>query len=274
MAKKSTHPGKQLFDHLSGRLDERAARAVEDHLPDCAECRTVANVVGALKTDAARSAAPPEHPGVSELASFFYGKLSGEGRASTAAHVASCRSCADDLAEYARAERAARDYDSAAAQSAQIPAAAWKLILEWEESSYARPRAEGDVINQEMLLNLSRLLSERKDMLLRVGEEALSRPAEEANRPGLVPVVVVDKEGGFRGVEMFEKVTDEHGASTFRHADLSERFDNKPLYALLDFGGRAPVVVSDIIRRNSTQLRQVARPEAELRRADYFIIED
>jgi hypothetical protein len=272
MAKKSTHPGRQLFDHLSGRLDERAGRAVEDHLSDCADCQSVAGAVGALKNDAAPSA---KHPGVSGLASFFYGKLSRESSAATAAHVALCRSCADELSEYARIERAASEYDAASAEAGKVSAAAWELILDWENSSYGQPRAESDVVSREMLLKLSRLLSERQEMLRHIGQEvAARRTTEGARRPDLVPVVVVDKEGVFKGVEMFEKTTDPQGDSTFEHADRSERFDNKLLYALLDFGGQAPVIVSDIIRHNSTRLRQVARPDAELRHADYFIIED
>src|SRR5688500_14103393 len=124
MSRKSAHPDLRLFDYLSGALDERAAREVAQHLAVCKDCASVVDVASAMRSEIAaresRSSAISDlkfeftdrHPDVSELARFFYGRPRAESHA-TAAHVAICRSCAGELAEHARAERAASSYSPA-----------------------------------------------------------------------------------------------------------------------------------------------------------------
>jgi putative zinc finger protein len=289
MAKNRAHPDKELFDYLSGALDAQSGQAVEQHLTDCAGCASVASLVRALKTtvgksrDAAQAAQisnrAPEiqkseiqkseiaeaHPDASALASFFYSRAPRASNRAVAAHVALCQSCAEEIAHYARAERAASDYNSSQAAAGEVPQAAWEMIREWEESSFARPKAASETISHELLLKLSKLLGEQ--------EPAKDR-ASEVEDGNMVPVIVVDREGEVRSVEMFKKARGAEGASILKHAEKSERFDNKPVHALLDFGENSPVVVSDRIRRDTVSLKQPARPEAEARRADYFIIED
>lgn len=284
MARKSAHPDRHLFDFLGGALDEKAARPIREHLANCTDCASVVGVARALKERGRDRQGSQAHPDVSELASFFYDKSSRGRSPATAAHVALCQSCADDLALYAQAERAASLSDSSQAAPGEAPARAWEMILDWEESSFARPKPEGQSISGDMLAKLSQLLSERKDDLRGRAREALergviltgelTRQGPDASRPDLVPVIIVDRTGQFRGVEMFEKATGERGASILTHAEKSSRFDNKPFQALLDFGEKSSVVVSDLIRRDTIRLQHVARPNAELRRADYFIIED
>ncbi len=279
MAKNRAHPNKELFEYLSGALDTESGQAVERHLSACADCASVASLVRALKTsvgnstDAAQAsqASNPEseiaqtHPDASALASFFYSRAARASNQSVAAHVARCRSCAEDIAHYARAERAASQQGSNQVAAGEVPQSAWEMIREWEESSFARPKAASETISHDLLAKLSKLLSEQEPAKDRAGE------VEDGN---LAPVIVVDREGEVRSVEMFKKVRGAEGASILKHAEKSERFDNKPVHALLDFGENSPVVVSGRIRRDTVSLKQPARPEAEARRADYFIIED
>jgi hypothetical protein len=246
----------------------------------------IADIVSALKAGASKSDSSQsqnsnlesriseEHPTVSELASFFYSKSARGANRATAAHVAQCRSCAEEIAEYARAERAASEYNPALPAEAAVPAAAWEMIREWEESSFANPKPASEAIGQEMLARLFNLLSEQRDWLSNVHRTITAQSPGEDETPKLVPVIVVDRSGQLRGVEIFERVNDEGGESVLKHAEKSERFDKKPLHALLDFGEKDRVVVTDRINHDTVRLQQAARPDAELRRADYFIIED
>ena len=181
-----------------------------------------------------------------------------------AAHIALCQSCATEIAEYARAESAASRYNAAEAIRVEMPARAWELISEWEESSFARPKPASEVIGQELLAKLSNLLSEQREQLAEA----------ESENAGMVPVIVVDREGEVRSVEMFKKIRGARGQKVLEHAEKSERFDDKPVHVLLDFGEEGRVVVSERIRRDTVRLKRPARQQSELRRADYFIIED
>ena len=99
MARKQAHPDRQLFDYLSGALDARAAQSVEQHLAACSECGSAAELVRVLKS--ARPTSPDSrHPDAGEIAALFYVK-SARARAETTAHVAVCRSCANEIGEYA-----------------------------------------------------------------------------------------------------------------------------------------------------------------------------
>jgi hypothetical protein len=284
--KKSAHPDRQLFDYLSGALDADSRVSVEEHLSACGDCARVADLVRTLKTGASplsrrqsrisnlESQVSEEHLPVSELASFFYSKSPRASNKTAAAHVAQCRSCAEAIAEYARAERAAREYDPAQAAGGEVPAKAWEMIREWEESSFAKPKPASETLGQEMLAKLFNLLSEQKDWLRNARRSVTGQAAGQDEPRNLVPVIVVDKSGQFRGVEMFEKVTDADGESVLKHAEKSERFDKKPVHALLDFGEKDRVLVTDRINHDTVRIRQASGPNARLRHADYFIIED
>ena len=277
MARKSAHVDKQLFDYLSGALGKGARETVEDHLLDCAECSSAVAVLRAVKSEFQNTAFDVEaeaHPDVSALASFFYRDSKGQPTGATAAHVAACRSCACELAEYVKAERAAIEYDTSGVRPGEIPAAAWERIRDWEQSSFAKPKAAGYAISQDLIGNLTRLLAERKEQLELSQPDTLTHPASGSERAGLVPVIVVDRSGGLRGVEMFEKATDAQGAEVLSYPGESDRFDKKPFHALLDFGDKNRVVVSDLILRDKIRLPRVERSDAELCGADYFIIED
>lgn len=294
MARRSEHPDKELFEYLNGTLDEAAARIVEDHLKGCANCTAAANTVRELKsashaiTQSAaspseisdsqisnfRSQTTPAHPDVGELASLFYGGLARARSSSVRAHVASCPSCAAELAQYARADRVAAEYKASPATAVEIPARAWEMINEWEESSFAKPKQAGASASGDMLLRLSEVLLSERDRLREQAEGALAGDQSElAARAVLVPVIVVDRTGEFRGVELFEREGGP-GAGALRHAQGSERFNNRPFHALLDFGKKKCVTVSDLIQRDTIRLVDVPKESKKLRRVDYFIVED
>lgn len=263
-----------LFDYLSGALDEKSAQDVEQHLRSCKDCASVAEVFSAMKSDL-KSQIIDDHPNVNELAQFFYSRPRAVSR-TTAAHVAACRNCADELAEYARAERAASSYDPVSVASAEIPAAAWDMIREWEESSSVKPKPLSKVARQEVFAELAELLSRRKNELREMAREQVARDFNKAfpEKLELVPVIIVDRAGQFRGVEMFEKVTGPRGASVLKQVEKTNRFDKKPFQAFLDFGEKSYVVISDLVRRDTVRLQHVTHPDRPLRDTDYFIIDE
>ena len=249
------------------------------HLTGCDDCRAIVALTGMLRQDGERSgpgsANAERHPDVSEIASFFYGKAATLTRTATAAHVASCRTCAQELAEYAAAERSAAAYSPARGPSvAEFPAAARELIRDWEESSFAQPKVADYEVRPEMLARLTQLLVERREELLVIRGEAVTHPESGSERAALVPVIVVDRSGRLRGVEMFERATDAMGAYVLKYTGEPERFDRRPFHALLDFGDNNRVVVSDLILRDEIRLPRVERADSEPREADYFIVED
>lgn len=277
--KKSAHPDKYLFEYLNGALDAGSRLSVEAHLSECGDCAMVADLVSVIKADAGQiygreSHVLKEHPTVSELASFFYSKSARARNQATAAHVAQCRSCAKEMAQYAQAERAASEYNPALQAGGEAPAAAWEMIREWEESSFAKPKPASETIGKEMLAKLFDLLSEQTDWLRNVHRTLTTQAPGKDEPASLVPVIVLDRSGRFRGVEVFEKVTAADGESVLKHAEKSERFDKKPVHALLDFGEKDRVILTDRVDQDTVRLQQASRPDAKLRRADYFIIED
>jgi anti-sigma factor RsiW len=277
VARKSAHPEK-LFEYLRGELDGPSNQVIEEHLSTCDDCRAIVALAGMLKHSPARSGIDFEgaktHPDVSEIASFFHGKPATSRRAATAAHVASCQSCARELAEYASAQRAAADYSPSRSLAAEFPAAAWELIRDWEESSYAKQKAATYTVSQEMIARLTQLLVQRREEIQVSRREAVTHPESGSERAALVPVIVVDRSGSLRGVEMFERFTDAMGADVLKYTGAPERFDRKPFHALLDFGDSNRVVVSDLILRDEIRLPRVDRVDTEPREADYFIVED
>jgi len=259
-------------------LDEPSRQGIAEHLSSCDDCSSIVNLTRALKRGPERSDLNLEHaethPDVSEIASFFYGKSAKSSGAATAAHVASCQNCAQELAEYASAERAAAAFDPSRSIAAEFPSAAWELIRDWEESSFAQEKAATYAVSREMIAKLTHLLAHRREDLGLSRRDSVTHPESESARAVLVPVIVVDSSGTLRRVEMFERATDAMGADVLKYTGESERFDRKPFHALLDFGDSNRVVVSDLILRDEIRLPRVERADSEPREADYFIVED
>src|SRR5262245_1548356 len=177
MVRKVSHPQNELLGYLNGTLTGESIHDVEQHLAGCADCSSVTGVLQALRQDrkisAARSSAasvdslprgtqlpddPFLHPDVSELASFFYGKSAEPRRALVAGHVAVCLECAEALSIYSRAETAATQLKAKDKQRLAVPQKAWDLIHDWEESSFAKPRAPGHELDGRTLETLLALL--------------------------------------------------------------------------------------------------------------------
>lgn len=273
MARKAAHPDKQLFDYLSGTLDAPSAQEVEKHLATCFDCARAAELVRALKSTprgggSATLESDKEHPDAGQLAALFYGKAVGATPADTAAHVAKCQSCAMEISEYARAEAAASVYKPGHQVRGAVPPAAWEMIREWEDSSFAKLKSESEMIGHELLAKLFGLLSERKDWRGEARRRTADSSARKSQLEG-VPVVVVDRSGELRSVEIFERVTDATGADVLRLAEQSERFDDKTVHVLHEIDGRQRVA-SYRIRTGSIRLEEASAEET----ADYFIIED
>ena len=209
------------------------------------------------------SRAEKDHPSTSELATFFYGTAPAP---KVATHVAACQSCAAELALYAQAERAAAG-TSKEKTVAKIPAAAWQQIRDWEESDFAKPKVEQETSNAELLSKLARLVATRKDFLQ-------ARKSVTARAPNRVPVVVVNRSGELRGVEVFERAANPRGEWSLVHADHSPHFDNVEIHALVYQSGKTYNIESYRIERDKARLGPLAKAEPGECRADFFIIED
>ena len=277
MAKKSLHPDVNWFDYLNGALNEESAREVKEHLSGCKDCAPVADIFSAIKSEISdsKSQIANEHPDASSLARFFYDRPRGASR-QIAAHVAACRSCTAELAEYARAERVASSPVPVSSAPTEIPAAAWDMIREWEEKRGTGPKPLNRAASQQVFAELAELLSRRKDELREMAREQVARDFDKAfpEKLELVPVIIVDRAGQFRGVEMFEKVTGPRGASVLKQVEKTNRFDKKPFQAFLDFGEKSYVVISDLVRRDTVRLQHVTHPDRPLYDTDYFIIDE
>jgi len=273
MVKKVAHPESALFEYLNGTLDRDTAQAIETHLAECDECASVARLVHALKDPALQltgksqisnqgSHLAGEHPDLGELASFFYARSRRAVHSNVAAHVALCSTCGEAIAQYARGEQSAAEYNSASAPAGQVPASAWEMIRDWEDSSFAKPKLASEVLGQDLLARLAGILHEQAE-----------RDASAPQRAERVPVLIISKSGEVRSIEFFERGVDATGANFLRHPDGSGRFDNKHFFALFGFGQKESFVVSNPIRRDTIRLEK-APAEVESLRADYIIIED
>ncbi len=205
-----------------------------------------------------------DHPDSSELASFFYGKAT---KPAVAAHIAVCHRCAEEVALYAKAEQLAAEYKPNKKSDGKIPAAAWQMIRDWEESSFAKPKAQSETISTELLAKFARILAERQDL------KKAHKSVIPADRRG-VTVFVLNRSGEFRGIETFEKVESKSGEVTLKCAEKSGRFDSKQLHALLHQGGKRYAVQSYSIERDRVRVGKSGEPEIERQRLSYFIIED
>jgi len=288
MAKNAAHMKFQLFEYLKGALDSQGAKAVEAHLSGCYDCASVARLVCVLKESALEpdreghsqtsnptSQAVEEHPDLGQLASFFYAKSRRPGTSSVAAHVALCSSCGEAIAQYARGERAAAEYKAVKEAASEVPAKAWEMIRDWEDSNFAKLKPASEVLGQELLTRLAGILSERSQESPELGQAA-SRShnvhgTEDSER---IPVLVVSRSGEVRSVEFFEQIVDSSGARILRHSEGSLRFDNRLVHAVLDFGEKEPLVISELIKSDTLRLQPVSRDEANLRRVDCLIVED
>src|SRR5262249_1025584 len=152
-----------------------------------------------------------------ELAAFFYGKAKD---ASIARKVALNDEALEEIALYARAERAAAEYKPRQ-EDAKIPAKAWEMIQRWEENEFAKPKPQTKAISQEALKKLAEIVAKR---------EELKRESKAVSHQ--ITVVVLNPEGEIRGFEKFEKSEVTQGDITLKHTERSDRFDKRELHIL------------------------------------------
>lgn len=172
MSNKQTHPGRELFEYLSGGLDPRGREMVEGHIAECDDCKEVIGVVRALRQGApgpdtanAWLEEGSAHPDIGELAALFYGGAGAGSVSRAAAHVAVCPDCREEIAVYAEAERSAARFDSSAAKRVAVPAAAWEMIREWEDSSFAKTKPETKSLSPELAASDSTERGQTKEAL-------------------------------------------------------------------------------------------------------------
>lgn len=288
MTEELQHPDNELFDHFNGALGPERGRAVEDHLAACSDCASVAAVVRRLKEQAeqsrladreSRDQARKEpdvdaHPDVGTLASFFYRKEDDANNQATAAHVAVCCDCSDMLAEYARADRIASLYSPSEATCAPMGETDWTLIDEWENSSFGRLKPESEAPDRKLLDKLLNLLKDRGTHIYEAAHHALKNAPPSAGSEELVPVILVNRDAEFRGVEVFEKTLNRPGVETLKHPRGSRRFDNNLLHALFDFRTGDQILLSNSVKLGAARIDYSnfgnVRPSA----ANYFIMAD
>ena len=217
-----------------------------------------------LKARAEAVASAAEHPSTSELASFFYGSASGKG---VRAHVAVCQSCAAELALYAQAERTAEKQERQEKTAAEIPAVAWQLIRDWEESDFARPKAEGEARNADLLNRLAQVVATRKDI-------RQARKSVLAREPNRVPVVVVNRSGELRGVEVFKRAAGKRGETTLVPAEPLTRYENVEIHALVYQDAKTYDIASYRVVRNTVRVGAAPKEGQAAVQTDFFIIEE
>jgi len=210
------HPDTELFDLLNGRLGSEQVRAVQEHLAACADCSSIAAAVQTLKRAAGegeKSETPPEgettndggssnteassHPDVHDLACFFYGRPDDPANRATAAHVAICTDCSGMIGEYARAEQAASRYSPAETARGRVPETAWKIIEEWENSSFAKLRPAGELEGCELREELVKLLREKGADITEAAHHALKAARGVDALRDLVPVIILNRTESF-----------------------------------------------------------------------------
>jgi hypothetical protein len=235
------------------------------------------------------------HPDTGELACFFYDRAVsneadltgcvGSASAAVAAHLALCRECARYLSDFARAELAAlsasgdQSADAAVNPTAApslgkgISAQAWKMIADWEDSELAIPKAECEVLDCKTVEMMLKILSERRKEIYEMAQRDILRCAERAAVSEVVPVIVLDQQGSLQGVQLFRNVKYEKGAQVLTSFMGPDRFENKMVHALLDYGLPNVLVASNRLSGGVVRIPIPGPQDRQLRQTDYFIIE-
>lgn len=265
----------ELFDSLSGRLDPVRAGQFDAHLSECDECSLVASLIRQVKSESRNIAAAravvseskleqedqSHHPSVGELADLFYETRPLANQQEVAAHVAICAECSDLLSQHATAAAVALVYEPG--EKAEAPEAAWELIREWEESSFAEPRAVEYRHTSEMAEHMLQLFEEKRAEI----RQAISGQAGGAD---LMPVVIVDKAGTYRRVELFRDASQTADALRLQHTEGSTRFHGGLLHAVLVSTAGGYSLSSARIQNDSVEIAEQGAATSR----QFFIVED
>jgi len=239
------------------------------------------------------------HPDTHELACFFYDASTdpdtecdqvgggGTGKGTIAGHVATCQSCAGYLAAFARAEQIAlAAYQSQAQPGAGTPELcsgrspgilspqAWKLIADWEESKLAQPKPQAEILDCKTVEMMLRILSERRIEIYEMAQRDILLNARKTASAEIVPVALIDRAGSLQGVELFRNVRNEAGVQVLKSFGGQNLTKDRTLHALLDYGQTDVVVSSDRINEGVARIPLAPPDNRQLKRADYFILND
>jgi len=214
------------------------------------------------------------HLDAADLASFFYGELPKEAAAAAAGHIAMCAGCASAISLYSDSDAVASAGDHSNLAASEMSEENWRLIKEWEENCLASPRPESEAPNREMLERFIEILREHKEEIDRVasGQDIALAVGVAAHQ--IVPVVVLDSTGGFRGVEPFHRISRPVGLEALQSRAPHNRFNNLPIHALLGAGRKYPMVVSGRIDRGVAELDFSSVQTCARRPVGYFIVEN
>jgi len=214
------------------------------------------------------------HLDAAELASFFYGEMPGEAAAAAAAHLAMCSECATAISLYSDSHAAAEAVDHTTSEPLKMSDDSWKLIKEWEENCLAEPRPESETPSRELLERFLEILRDHREEIDRVAAGSSFTHSLGIAMPQIVPVVVLDSAGGFRGVEPFHRVARPRGLEALQYNAQPCRFHNLPIHALLAAERQYPMVISGRINRDTAELDYSSVQAGLMRPLGYFIVEN
>src|SRR5262249_43556624 len=90
----------------------------------------------------------------------------------------------------------------------------------------------------------------------------------------LVPVIILNRDGEFRGVEVFEKTPGKAGVEMLKHFKGSRRFDNELLHALFDFRSGEQILLSNSVKLGAARIEYSGFSNTGPLAANYFIFAD
>jgi hypothetical protein len=214
------------------------------------------------------------HLGAADLAAFFYDELAGEAAAAAAGHLATCSDCSNAISLYSGSEAAARSVEQRPVPASEMSPENWRLINEWEEDCLVDPRPESETVSREMLERFLEILRDHREEIDRVAAgPALNRALEQGGHQ-IVPVVVLDSRGAFRGIEAFHRESRPKGLEVLECQAPPDRFNNLPIHALLGAEREYPMVVSGRINGGTAELDYAAMQASLMRPLGYFIVEN
>src|SRR5262245_27783833 len=217
----------------------------------------------------------PAHLDAAELASFFYGEMPREAASAAAGHIAMCSACATAISLYSDSDAAAQAREHNSLELPEMSDESWKLIKEWEENCLAELRPESETLSREMLEKFLEILRDHREEIDRIAAGPAFSNSMGTAAAEIVPVVVLDSAGGFRGVEAFHRLSRPRGLEALQYKAHPNRFHNLPIHALLGTERRYPMVISGRIDRGTAEL-DYGSVQASLMHAPlgYFIVEN
>jgi len=199
----------ELFEFMSGGLDAAQAETFEAHLSECELCALGVALIREMKLAAMKpltneaevESSFTDHPDIGKLAEFFYETASPAVTRELAAHVALCSYCSTLLAQHAEAAALALEYDPAEHKT-PMAESAWKFIDEWEQAGFSDIRP---LSNQHTSKTIETILALFRSKEAEIAEAV----AQESKGRDVVPVLIVDRLGSYRRLELFERTEQE-----------------------------------------------------------------